>query len=85
MAFSQDLALMAAAGRLAQAIHYARAEAFGIAVKDWPEVDIETRHAYVDEAVAVLETLRPSPRRSVDYMRIVAGTISPEQPWGGAA
>lgn len=84
MAFSQDLALMAAAGRLAQAIHYARAEAFGIAVKDWPQVDIKTRHAYVDEAVAVLETLRPSPR-GVDYMQIVVGIITPDQPWGGAA
>lgn len=82
MAFHEELPIAAAASKLAIAIYHARAEAFGIAIEDWRELDIHARHELVDRAAELLHELRPAPRRSFDYMGLVIGAITPAAPFG---
>lgn len=61
MTFTDDLKLNAAAARLASAIYYAKAEAFGTHSGLWESLDVMTRHAYTERAGELLRTLSPRP------------------------
>lgn len=87
------LRLTATACTLAKAIYYARAEAFGIAVKAWETLDAMDRHRYVGHARDVLETVRPVDRPNRVLFDLAAGlargeaakvvgAITPEAPYG---
>lgn len=60
-AFVDDLKLNAAAVRLASAIYYAKAEAFGTHGGLWDNLDVMTRHTYTQRAAELLKTLQPRP------------------------
>lgn len=54
-----DLAFSAAACRLAKALWVARVRAFDLACIDWDDLDVQTRHFYVNQAADVLKANRP--------------------------
>lgn len=64
------LRLNAAAARLASAVFYAKAEAFGGESRPWDEQDVMTRHAYTERAAELLKTLQPKPAESSRYFAI---------------
>jgi len=59
--FHDTLRLNAAAARLASAVYYAKAEAFGGETRVWDALPMATRHLYVDRAAELLKTLDPTP------------------------
>jgi len=61
--FHDTLRLNAAAARLASAVYYAKAEAYGGETRVWDALPLETRHAYVERAAELLLTLDPKPVR----------------------
>ena len=78
----QNIHVTAAACSLGQAIYYLRAQAFGFGVVPWEDAPAATQHEFVERAGQLLEEYRPAPRRSFDYLGLVVGAISPEQPFG---
>jgi len=90
------LRLNAAACTLAQAIWYARAEGYGVAVRPWDDLEPTLRRQYVEHAEDVLEAVRPVPTARRDYFGLasalartqaanVVGRITPDEPWGEAS
>lgn len=54
-----DLAFAVAACKLARAILKQRARAYDLALLDWDDLDIQTRHLYVQQAGDILKANRP--------------------------
>lgn len=86
------LAQAAAACRLAQELYQADVDRSGRVAKAWHALDYQTRHAYVDRAVLLLETPKvipftPRQGAAVHYQHAapVVATISAEEPWGHPA
>jgi len=79
--FHESLRLNAAAARLASAVYYAKAEAYGGETRVWDALPLETRHAYVERAAELLLTLDPKPV-SVNFVtglgRKVIGMVLPK-------
>jgi hypothetical protein len=64
------LKLNAAATRLASAIYYAKAEAFGGESRLFEDLDVMIRHAYTERAAELLKTLQPKPTESSPYFEL---------------
>lgn len=85
------LAHAAAACRLAQALYQADVDASRRVAKAWHALDYQTRHAYVDRAVILLETPKVipfTPRGHVSFPQQpaqVVARISEAAPWGEPA
>lgn len=62
MDYTEQLRVSAAAGTLAQALYYSRAEAWGTAPREWSALDYDEQRVYRDLAVRDLMALRPSRR-----------------------
>ena len=79
--FEDTLRLNLAAARLASAVYYAKAEAYGNETQLWDALDVSTRHEYVERAAELLKTLDPTPV-SVNFVtglgRKVIGMVLPK-------
>lgn len=83
------LRMNASACTLAEAIYYVRAEAYGIAITAWDELEPRVKQTYVEHAQDVLEAVRPAARTSADprfssakTLSKVIGQITASEPWG---
>lgn len=59
MDYQDELRVSAAAGTLAQALYYSRAEAWGTVPREWSALDVEEQRVYRDLAVRDLMALKP--------------------------
>lgn len=59
MTLHEELRVSAAAGTLAQALYYSRAEAWGTIPREWSALDVEEQRVYRDLAVRDLMALKP--------------------------
>ncbi len=79
--FSDDLRLNAAAARLASALFYAKAEAFGNETQPGADQDVATRHRYTEIAASLLRSVQPQPIMFAAGLRSatskIIGAISP--------
>ncbi len=74
------LKVNAAAARLASAVYYAKAEAYGGEHLHFEALDVMTRHEYLEHAAALLRSLAPAPAPSfaTGLRQRVAGVIFPK-------
>ena len=88
--FAKALQVNATACTLAEALYYARSEAFGVACRHWDALTPQERHYYVGAARDALEAVRPVSSSSslfvlaADLARQsskVVGAITPTEPY----
>jgi len=73
--FTNVLKINAAAVRLASAVFYAKAEAFGGETQAWDELDVATRHKYTVIAAGMLRAMDPQPPKGVSFATGLKGKV----------
>lgn len=90
---SESVRFTAYACLLAQAIYFARAEAYDLRGPHWEALDAKTRALYITQAADILTANRPiSPELPIRTAFVtverqpakVIATITPTEPWGGS-